>query len=89
MSYNITDFMFSVFTDEYETTEDSDRKLELKDIVEGIPMCLLKDYCWEAIEEHFGGGTHLAYDQAVHKSIDFVELKRELKEWLEAEEAAE
>ena len=88
MDANITDFMWSVFTDDYENTDDSDRKQEMREIVRGIPMCLLRDYCWDVMEEHYGADRYSAFHQAVHKSIDFVELKRSLIEWLDTDEAA-
>ena len=91
MDPNITDFFFSMFTDQYESIDESSTKQDMREMVMGNPLDMepLRDYCWDIMEIHYGADKYSAFHQAVHASIDFKQLKASLKEWLDTEEATE
>ena len=78
---NMTTWFYTVIEEEYERrNEKPEERDDLRQMIVDIPMCSLKEYCEETLVTL---GVPECIHDAILNSVDWMQLKHLLKEFLE------
>jgi len=84
---NITTWFYTVFEEDYEHSDDQDNRDNLREMILDIPMCSLKEYCENAMDNMNVSSLSPSFNDAILNSVDWVLLKQLLKEYIEEQAA--
>jgi hypothetical protein len=82
---NLDSWFFVAITEQYEATIDKDPVIEIQldRMINAIPIWPLIDYCMTMLDDlGYTSTMPIPLKQAIQNSVDWVQLKKNVREWL-------